>query len=222
MARLVVVGSGRAEVVKVAIERDPLVRGQVVSFVTDRSCGGIAMAHAHHIPVATYREPDNRAFSDALLAHCREVAADYLVLFFNRLLVGAILDEYDRRIINVHRSLLPAFKGLHAFDDTLRYGARFFGTTFHFIDENIDEGHIILQCAAPLDPDEDVVAVRHRQFEQMCKGLIQVCHWLEDDRIRSADSGVVVTGAHYDQADFSPALECTEAANLCIPYPPSP
>ena len=217
--RLVAVASGGGSVLRVALEHDELVRSQIVSVVADRDCGALGMAQGHGIPTLRIDERDNAAFSDALLAHCREVGADHVVLFFNRLLAGEILSQYDRRIVNVHASLLPAFKGLRALEQAVKAGARFLGTTLHFIDANVDEGHIILQSALPLDPDGDEAVLRHRQFEQMCKGLIQTCHWLEEDRIRFSGTTVRIEGARYDQPDFSPGLEAVSARQLSVPQP---
>lgn len=215
--RLVAVVSGRASALDVAIRADALVARQVVSIVADRQCGALQMGASHGIQTTEISERANQRFSDALLAHCEEVEADYLVLLFNRLLTGELLRRYENRIVNIHRALLPAFKGLHGFDDNLRSGARFFGTTFHFIDENVDEGRIILQAAAPLDPEAEAEVTAHAQFQQMCKGLIQVCHWLEDERLDVLGERVLVRSARYDQPDFSPALEAAAALKLVVP-----
>lgn len=217
--RLVAVASGGGSVLRVALEHDELVRSQIVSVVADRDCGAFGMADGQGIPTLRIDERENTAFSDALLAHCREVGADHVVLFFNRLLAGEILAHYDRRIVNVHASLLPAFKGLRALEQAVRAGARFLGTTLHFIDANVDEGHIILQSVLPLDPDGDETELRHRQFEQMCKGLIQTCYWLEEDRIRFSGNILRIEGARYDQPDFSPGLEAVSARELSVPQP---
>ena len=214
--RLVAVASGRGSILGAALGHDELVRAQVVSVVVDRDCGALGLAEEYGIPSRTIDEPDNTRLSDTILTHCREVGADYVLLFFNRLLAGTLLGEYERRIVNIHASLLPGFKGLRALEQARAAGARFLGTTIHFIDERVDEGHIILQSALPLDPDENEVVLRHRQFEQMCKGLVQTCHWLEEDRIGFADGRVTIRSARYDQPDFSPGLEAASALQLHI------
>ena len=220
MRRIVAVTSGGGSILGAGIRHDELVRSQLVSMVVDRPCGAADVAIAHGIPLLHIDERDNRAFSDALLAHCREMGADHLVLFFNRLLVGEVLHAFDRRIVNFHPSLLPAFRGLNAPIQARQAGARFLGTTVHFIDDQVDEGFIILQSVLPLDPDGDPALLRHRQFEQFCKGFVQVCHWLEDDRIRVVDRHVRVAGARYDQPDFSPALDARSALAFSVPFAP--
>jgi phosphoribosylglycinamide formyltransferase-1 len=217
--RLVAVASGRGSILGVALDHDELVRAQVVSVVTDRECGALGLAEKFGIPSLRIDEGDKVRLSDAILAHCRAVGADTVVLFFNRLLAGDLLAEYERRIVNIHASLLPGFKGLRALDQARAAGARFAGATVHFIDEHVDEGQIILQSVLPLDPDEDEIVLRHRQFEQMCKGLIQTCHWIEEDRIGFAGGRVTIRDARYDQPDFSPALEAASALQLSLPIP---
>ena len=217
--RIVAVASGGGSVLGTAVGADELVRSQVVSLVTDRPCGAEAVAGAHGFPVVRIDEPDNRLFSDALLAHCEALGADHVVLFFSRLLAGDVLDRYRDRIVNLHPSLLPAFKGFDALGQARRAGVRFTGTTVHFIDEQADEGRIVLQSVLPVDPDDDPVVLRHRQFEQLCKGLIQTCHWLEQDRIHVEGGTVRVDGARFDQPDFAPGLEAASALRLRVPLP---
>jgi phosphoribosylglycinamide formyltransferase 1 len=215
---MVAVASGGGGVMGAALLHDELLRSQIVSVVVDRECGATQVAEAYGLPHYRIDERANELFSDALLAICREVGADYLLLFFNRLLAGAVLTEYERRIVNLHASLLPAFRGFNALEQAMSSGARFVGSTVHFIDAHVDEGDIIMQSVLPLDPDAEPGLIRHRQFEQMCKGLVQTCHWLEDGRIRFVDGRVRVEGAGYDQLDFAPALEAGSALHLSVPY----
>jgi phosphoribosylglycinamide formyltransferase-1 len=219
--RIVAVASGGGGILDAALRHDELVRAQVVSVVVDRECGAIGVAAAHQVPCRRVDERDNSRFSDTLLAHCRDVGADHVVLFFNRLLAGDVLSTYEQRIVNLHASLLPAFPGLHALEQARRAGARFVGTTVHLIDDRVDAGQVILQSVLPVDPGGDVGIQRHRQFVQFCKGLMQTCHWLEEDRIRVVDGRAHVAGARFDQLDFSPSLEAGTALGFAVPYPPA-
>ena len=215
--RVVVVVSGHARLVDVGLREDGLVRSQLQSMVSDRSCPAEDMARSHGVAVTRIVEPDNRLFSDALLAHCESIRADYVVLLFNRLLAGPLLERYRHRIVNFHPSLLPAFKGLRAVDEALDAGVRFIGTTVHFIDEEMDQGQIIMQTIQARDPEASRAEVADRQFEQMCKAFIQVCHWMQDDRLRVRDRAVDVVGAGFHDLEFSPALDAPEAIGLSPP-----
>jgi len=64
---------------------------------------------------------------------------------FMRLLSAHFITEYKDRIINIHPALLPSFKGSHGVKDALDHGVKVTGVTVHFVDENLDNGPIILQ-----------------------------------------------------------------------------
>jgi phosphoribosylglycinamide formyltransferase-1 len=200
-------------------DHDPLVRDQIVSVVADRPCDAEAAMRARQVPVTLIAEKDNRAFSDALLDHGRAVGATHLYLFFGRLLAGRLLDAYRDRIVNVHPALLPAFKGLHGFEDTMASGTRYLGVTFHLIDAAMDEGSIIAQAVTPIDPSAGEAAMRERQFLQMCRGFLQVAHWLDEGRLTAGEDGVAVSGARFDDLEFVPALDAPEARGFRLPGP---
>lgn len=68
---------------------------------------------------------------------------------YMRIIGPVLLEKYGGRIINIHPSLLPAFKGAHAIRDAFEYGVKVFGVTIHFVNETLDGGKIISQEAVP-------------------------------------------------------------------------
>src|SRR5271156_1162456 len=75
---------------------------------------------------------------------------------YMRLLSPWFVQQFPRRILNIHPSLLPAFPGLEAQEQAFAYGVRISGCTVHFVDEELDHGAIILQRAvAVLDTDDE-------------------------------------------------------------------
>lgn len=75
---------------------------------------------------------------------------------FMRVLSPDFIGAYRNRIMNIHPALLPAFPGLHAQRQALRYGAKVSGCTVHFVDEGVDTGPIIIQSVVPvLDDDSE-------------------------------------------------------------------
>ena len=66
-----------------------------------------------------------------------------------RLLSSVLLESYGGRIINIHPSLLPAFKGARAIEQAFEYGVKIYGVTIHFVEEAMDGGEIISQQAFP-------------------------------------------------------------------------
>ena len=75
---------------------------------------------------------------------------------FMRLLSSHFIKEYKNRIMNIHPALLPSFKGTHGIKDALSYGVKVTGPTVHFVDEDLDNGPIILQrCVEVRDDDTE-------------------------------------------------------------------
>lgn len=70
---------------------------------------------------------------------------------YMRILSDELLGAYGDRIVNVHPSLLPAFKGAHAIEQALEYGVKIFGVTIHWVDASLDGGRIIAQRAFPYE-----------------------------------------------------------------------
>jgi phosphoribosylglycinamide formyltransferase-1 len=78
---------------------------------------------------------------------------------YMRILSPDFVREYKLRILNIHPSLLPSFKGLHAQKQAVDYGVKLSGCTVHFIDDEVDTGPIILQESVPVysnDTEEDL------------------------------------------------------------------
>ena len=68
-----------------------------------------------------------------------------------RIVGDVLLGAYAGRIINIHPSLLPAFRGAHAIEQALEYGVKVFGVTIHYVDAELDGGRIIAQRAFPYE-----------------------------------------------------------------------
>ncbi len=117
-------------------------------------------------PLAAYRD---RASRDAAVADWLEGHEVKLVVLagYMALLTPAFLARFPEAVINVHPALLPAFPGLDAIGQALRYGVKVFGVTVHFVDEGVDTGPVILQRAIDLPEvrSEDEVRDRLRPLE---------------------------------------------------------
>jgi phosphoribosylglycinamide formyltransferase-1 len=216
--KLVIVASTGGSVMNQLLDNEYF-KSCLHSIVSDRECGAVKSAASHGVPSKIFPEKDKERFSGLVLAYLKAENIDYAISFYTRLFAGELLQEYRDRIVNLHPSLLPAFKGLHGFDDAIAYGVRWVGSTIHFIDENMDEGKIIQQTIAPVNTVKPIAFTRHRIFEQQCRSLLQVVKWLEDGRILVEGSHVTIKGATYDDDEFSPALDFVEARELNVPMP---
>ena len=85
---------------------------------------------------------------------------------YMRLLSPWFVQQFPRRILNIHPSLLPAFPGLEAQEQAFAYGVRVTGCTVHFVDEELDHGAIIVQRAVPVLDTDDEHTLSARILEQ--------------------------------------------------------
>ena len=87
------------------------------------------------------------AYETVLATMLDERDVDFVCLAGYMRIVGKVLlERYEQRIVNIHPSLLPSFKGAHAIQDAVDYGVKLFGVTTHFVDETLDGGRIIDQA----------------------------------------------------------------------------
>lgn len=85
-------------------------------------------------------------FDRKAVQHLKEAKVDFIVLAgFMRILSPWFINEYQNKILNIHPSFLPDFKGTHAIRDAFKAGVKETGVTVHFVDEKVDHGPVILQ-----------------------------------------------------------------------------
>ena len=112
------------------------------------------------------------AFEDALLEALKARSIDLIVLAgFMSILSPRFVSHYDRRIINVHPSLIPSFcgkgfYGLKVHEAALAYGVKVTGATVHYVNEIPDGGRILLQKAVPVLPGDTPAALQKRVMER--------------------------------------------------------
>ncbi len=110
---------------------------------------------------------DNQAYERELLQRLKAKGVELIALAgFMRLLSGQFLQAFPGKVMNIHPSLLPAFRGLNAQKQALDYGVKISGCTVHFVDEGMDTGPIILQAAVPVRDDDDPESLAARILKQ--------------------------------------------------------
>jgi phosphoribosylglycinamide formyltransferase-1 len=85
---------------------------------------------------------------------------------YMRLLSAWFVQQFLRKILNIHPSLLPAFPGLEAQEQAFAYGVKVSGCTVHFVDEELDHGSIIVQKTVPVLDNDDEHSLASRILEQ--------------------------------------------------------
>ena len=115
---------------------------------------------------------------------------------FMRLHSGAFVREWSGRQLNIHPSLLPAFRGLHPQAQALQAGVRVSGATVHFVSEEMDAGPIIAQGAVPVLPGDNeealsarILAMEHRLYPLALRLVASGAARLENGRVEFAGAG---------------------------------
>lgn len=114
---------------------------------------------------------------------------------FMRLLTPFFVERWQNRLINIHPSLLPAYKGLETHARVLADGARITGCSVHFVRPAMDEGPIIVQAAVPVLGGDDVTKLSQRVLaaEHVCYPL--AVRMIAEGRVRVDEDRVVLLGA---------------------------
>jgi len=147
------------------------IRNAEINVVISNKADAYALERAkEHGINAVFLDPsgyDNTGYDREILYVLKQHDIDLLLLAgYFRLLGNEIIEAYRYRIMNIHPSLLPAFKGLHAQKQAFEYGVKVSGCTVHFVDEGLDSGPIILQSCVPVLPGDAEETLTARILEQ--------------------------------------------------------
>ena len=118
--------------------------------------------------------PDRETFDKAVHEKLADAGVELVCLAgFMRLLSSWFVETWRDRVVNIHPSLLPAFKGIDAHAQTIATGVKLSGCTVHIVRPEMDAGPILVQAAVPVLPgdDEDTLAARILTVEHRCYPL---------------------------------------------------
>ena len=173
------------------------INGKIVLIISDRPDAGIVhKGHAWHIPVHVV-DPTNydngEAWTQAMLGLLQEYEVDGILLAgYMRLLPSRFVQVYRGKVLNIHPSLLPAFKGLQAQKQALLEGVKYTGCTVHFVDEGMDTGPIIAQAVVPVHEDDTVDTLSKRILHGEHRIYPEAVRLFCDDALEIVGSRVVV------------------------------
>jgi phosphoribosylglycinamide formyltransferase-1 len=139
--------------------------------------------------------PDRPAFDAAVADRLAAAGVELVCLAgFMRLLSDEFVARWHDRLINIHPSLLPAFKGLHVHERALESGVRITGCTVHFVRAEMDAGPIIAQAAVPVLPGDDPDSLAARVLEQEHRIYPLALRLIAEGRVRVEGNRVAVDG----------------------------
>jgi phosphoribosylglycinamide formyltransferase-1 len=128
--------------------------------------------------------PTRAAYDRALVDLIDGYRPGLLVLAgFMRILTPAFVARYRGRMLNIHPSLLPSYRGLHTHQRALDAGETLHGASVHFVTEELDGGPLVLQARVPVHPGDDAATLAVRVLEQEHRIYPQVVRWFAEGRL---------------------------------------
>jgi phosphoribosylglycinamide formyltransferase-1 len=199
-----VLASGRGSNFRALAERcqDSTFPADLACLITDdRTAHAVQIAEEMRVPWHRVDPGERRGRlqpgAEAEIAGvCRTERVDLVFLAgFMRILAGELLEEFRGRIMNVHPSLLPSFKGLRAQLQALEYGAKIAGCTVHFVDSSVDGGPIVLQAAVPILDSDDIASLKDRILQEEHRIVIRAVELFARGALRVEGRRVLGTDA---------------------------
>ncbi|MCB9928535.1 MAG: phosphoribosylglycinamide formyltransferase [Alphaproteobacteria bacterium] len=181
---ILISGRGSNMAALVAAAADPAYPAEAALVLANRAdAAGLEHAAARGVATAVVASKpfgrDREAFERALDARLQQAGVELVCLAgFMRLLTPWFVERWRDRLVNIHPSILPAFKGLDTHERALADGVRWHGCTVHYVRAEMDAGPIIGQAAVPVLPGDDadilaarVLAAEHRLYP-LAVGLV--------------------------------------------------
>jgi phosphoribosylglycinamide formyltransferase-1 len=193
--RLGVLISGRGSNLQALIEAGAG-PGEIALVISNRpGAAGLAHAAAAGIPSVVVAEPDRGIFAGRAEVLLHEHRVELVCLAgFMRVLDTRFVEAWRDRMVNIHPSLLPAFRGLDPQRQALAAGVRFSGCTVHFVRPELDTGPIIAQAVVPVHPDDDEASLSARILEAEHRLYPLAVRLIAEGRTRIVDGRVEIDG----------------------------
>lgn len=160
--------------------------------------GGLRHARAAGIPaeIINHRAYSGRSQFDAALMQAIDRYSPRLVLLagFMRILGDAFIRHYAGRLLNIHPSLLPDFKGMDTHARALAAGARQHGASVHFVTNDLDGGPVIAQASVPVRADDDAATLAARVLKEEHRIFPLAIGWCVAGRLTIHDGQVLLDG----------------------------
>ena len=189
--RLVVLISGRGSNLQALLDQtmNGALAAEVAAVISNQpGVYGLERARQAGVPAL---ELDHRRFADrpgfeaVLIELIDRYSPDLVILAgFMRVLTAGFTEHYRGRLLNIHPSLLPKFRGLHTHERAIAAGETEHGATIHFVTAELDGGPLIVQARVPVLPDDDPDHLAARVLEQEHRLYPQAIRWLAEGRLK--------------------------------------
>ena len=171
---------------------------EIAGLISDKAdAGALELAKGFGVPTFVvpfekYRQEKEKFHleMERLLA---ELSPDLVVTAgYMRILPASIINRFPNRMINIHPSLLPSFKGLRAIEQAFEYGVRYTGCTTHFVEEGMDSGAIILQSIVEILPNSTETDLTEKIHKEEHKILPLSVEYFLTDKLEIQGRRVII------------------------------
>lgn len=193
---VVVLISGSGSNLGALIAAQPRWPYRIAAVVSNQAAAfGLERARGAGIPTGVLGHrgfPDRAAYDEALAGIIDRYAPGLVVLAgFMRILTPGFVAHYAGRLLNIHPSLLPKFRGLHTHARALEAGEHEHGASVHFVTAELDGGPVIMQARLPVLPDDSPESLAARVLAQEHRLYPRVVGWFAQGRLRLGEDGLV-------------------------------
>ncbi|RUO26017.1 phosphoribosylglycinamide formyltransferase [Aliidiomarina minuta] len=184
------------------------INAEVVAVISNKAdAAGLQKAKNMGITTASlsHRDFASREAYDAELKKLVDSYQPDLVVLagFMRILTADFVNHFAGRLMNIHPSLLPKYKGIHTHQRALDNGDTEHGVSVHFVTEELDGGPVILQARIPIFEGDEITDLEDRIHEQEYRIYPLVIRWFCADRLVLTDEGVLLDGVVMDAQGYA-------------------
>lgn len=160
-------GSGsNFEAIACAIEQGNLLAKIAVVIYNEPDAFAKQRAEKFGIPAILVNHRDyksRQALDRAIIELLQQYNVNLVIMAgWMRIVTQVLIDAFPERILNIHPSLLPSFKGIHAIEQAFNYGVKITGCTVHLLSLEVDSGKILKQAAVPVLPEDSLEDLQKR------------------------------------------------------------
>ncbi len=171
-----------------------------IAAVISNRADAYGLVRAQNAGIATevldHKQFDGREAFDAAMMQAIDAHQPDLVVLagFMRILTPGFVQHYSGRLLNIHPSLLPRYKGLHTHQRALDAGDAEHGCSVHFVTEELDGGPLVVQAVLPVMADDTAESLASRVHQQEHQIYPLAVRWFAEGRLRLGAQGAMLDG----------------------------
>ncbi len=210
MKKIVILISGRGSNMQALVQKCQQEKwnAEISAVISNRAdAAGLMFAKNQGISTAVVDHKDysdRESYDFALMRIIDSYCPDVIVLAgFMRILTASFVEHYMGRLLNIHPSLLPNFRGLHTHQQAIDAGVRVHGATVHFVTPELDGGPIIAQAVVPVLPDDNEDILADRVLKQEHRIYPRVVRWIINEQVMMQNGKVVLSPEIVKSQEFA-------------------